>query len=318
VSYYFAKKSVEYFDTEDSCLKCKVGFINERIRLANIWIPYLENCLKLLNSNIIEEFETSLHEKKNRIIKHIVSVEKYYTQIHATLMKVARHKNIKLPKIDLKRPPTEKCYVAKSCDDPKLASIIDDYINRLDQIDYYANKLQAQIDADRKHREEMIRNREETIKTLDKNVNASFTSVFGTQHTINFASYMNDPAMNKEISDNIKSGDVEKLKRYADDPEIQKAVKSMDRDQVLGNLSGRGAFDKSQSEIGRGLLSKNLDKRDPQNEELEDKDATEAREKMGDSLKETDLPSEFTEYVKPDEKTDDKKIEGFTPFIFVH
>jgi uncharacterized protein YeeX (DUF496 family) len=255
----------------------------------------------MLKGNIIEDFTN----KPVRIIKRITNLENYYRDIYIKILKIAKYKKLELPDIDLNLKTN--CYIAKSCDDQKLLKLIDDYLDKLDQIDYSVNLLYNEMNNDIQYKKELDKNRAKAISNINKNVDDNFKKVFGFDYNMGFSDYVNDPEQVDNIKNSIKNGDIDSLKKLANSPKILEAVKKVDTNTILQNLNGKGSYDSSASEMGRALLDKSLKKPDPLNKELIDKDALDAKDSMDDNLKKIELPDNFTKYVKPTETEADIK-----------
>ena len=304
ISFWFVKISdiTEYFIPKinvDSCKKieCNVKFVNDRLKDAFTWIPYLEKNIEIIEGNLpkeltVENFESNSDCKitQPRILSQFGKIETIYTDIYEKQIKIINMLNKFQKKINFpKKVSIESCTQitnATQCNNAFLKNIIENIYNKLDEVEYRTDRLYKKIEKYYKRYIEYEKKRNIAIGEASQKANAVMANLLGVPIDLKLGDHMKS-GISDSMKSNFKSamsGDMSKLKDMINTPEIQNMLKMINPDKLMDKLAGLTPSDSKQfSDIGSKLLNDGLNNED-------DSDAVEAKANMGSSIKKIKLP----------------------------
>jgi len=333
VSYWFssiASRVREFFNTDEvanntgvakqvisSCnktIECNINFINDRIKDAHIWIPYLEENITKIESSLpseedlVEEFYAT--DDNNRVILSMEKIENIYKGIYFKQSKIRDmlEKLGRTIKFDSRKSINDvSCFQLKSPDEcaskkNELKNLIEGFYAKLDEISYRTNRVYKKVDTVIKKSIKMEKQKQKVINKTAKQVDKDLSTLFGFNVSAGSADYFKkgvDDKTKASFNKAITNGDMSDIRKMTETPEIQSMVKQLDRNRILSNLDGQSKFDDGQkyTQDPKKLFNDSLN--DPEDDEETKQNALEAKTKMDENLDEIELPKDFKKYVKP-------------------
>jgi hypothetical protein len=306
ISYWFVKISelTELFkNPQCTQIQCNVKFVNDRLKDAFIWIPYLEKNIEIIEANLpqqltVENFETfEPFENSNdckisqpRIINQFGKIETIYRKIYDKQVKMKNmltkfEKNIKFPAKNI----NENCFQienAQECHSDTLKTKIANIYHKLDEIEYRNERTYKKIERHYKRLIEYQKKRDLAIGEVANKANDVMKNIIGVPVDLKLGNHLK-AGISDNMKSNIKSamsGDMSKLKDMINTPEIQNMLKTINPAKLMDNLAGLTPSDSKQfSDIGSKLLNDGLNNEN-------DSDAVEAKANMGSSMKKVKIP----------------------------
>lgn len=310
ISYWFVKiaELTEYFkNPECSQIQCNVKFVNDRLKDAFTWIPYLEKNIEIIEANLpqqltVENFET--FEKNDdckisqpRILSQFGKIETIYRDIYEKQLKMQKMLNKFEKAIKFANKKTnENCFQIENsneCQSDTLKNQIANIYHKLDEVEYRTGRLFKKIEKHYNRLIEFEKKKNIAIGEVANKANDIMKNLFGVPVDLKLGDHLK-AGISDNMKSNIKSamgGDISKLTSLVNSPEIQNMAKMINPANLLGKLSGSKPSDSSQfSDKGKNVVGNAL------NDE-EDEDAVKAKSKMGGALKKIKLPSMFSSNV---------------------
>jgi uncharacterized membrane protein YwzB len=310
ISYWFVKISelTEFFkNPQCTQIQCNVKFVNDRLKDAFIWIPYLEKNIEIIEANLpqqlnVENFETfEPFENSNdckisqpRILNQFGKIETIYRKIYDKQVKMKNmltkfEKNIKFPAKNI----NENCFQienAQECHSDTLKTQIANIYHKLDEIEYRNDRTYKKIERHYKRLIEYEKKRDLAIGEVANKANDVMKNLIGIPVDLKLGDHLK-AGISKDMKANLQSamsGDISKLTNLVNSPDIQNMAKMINPVNLFGKLSGSKPSDSTQfSDKGKNLIGNAL------NDE-EDEDAVKAKSKMASSKNKIKLPSAFS------------------------
>jgi hypothetical protein len=303
ISYWFVKISelTEYFKNQKcSQIECNIKFINDRLKDAFTWIPYLEKNIEIIESNLpnevslehFENFENSgeCTTKTPRILNQFGKIETIYREIYEKQLRIKNmlsrfQKNVKFPD----RIKNDNCFQienAEECQSDALKNQISNIYHKLDEVEYRTDRLFKIVERHYKRFIEYEKKRDVTIGEVSNKANEVMSNLLGAPVDLKLGSHLKagiSPQMKSNLESAMK-GDLSKLTNMINNPEIQNMVKMINPQALFGKLENVKLTDSTQfSDKGSKLFGDAINNEN-------DSDAIEAKSRMGSSMKKIKLP----------------------------
>jgi len=304
ISFWFVKiANITEFFKNPKCtqIQCNVKFVNDRLKDAFTWIPYLEKNIEIIEVNLpqqitFENFESgdSCSISQPRILSQFGKIETIYRGIYDKQVKIKNmlqkfEKVIKFPAKNV----NENCFQIENPDECRsdiLKTQISNIYHKLDEVEYRTDRIYTKLEKHFKRQIEYEKKRNIAIGEASTKANDIMKNLLGVPVDLKLGDHLK-----AGISDNMKSnlksamsGDMSKLKDMINSPDIQNMAKMINPVNLFGKLGGSKPSDSSQfSDKGKNLLGNAM------NDE-EDEDAAKAKSKMGKSKNKIKLPSAFS------------------------
>lgn len=304
ISYWFVKISElkEYFkNPKCSQIQCNVKFVNDRLKDAFTWIPYLEKNIEIIEANLpqqltYENFENSSDCKisQPRILSQFGKIETIYRDIYEKQLKIKNmltkfEKKVNFPAKNV----NDNCFQIENtdeCHSETLKNQISNIYHKLDEVEYRTDRMYVKIEKHYKRLIEYERKKNIAIGEVSNKANEVMKNLLGVPVDLKLGDHLK-AGISKDMKANLQSamsGDLTKLTNMINSPDIQNMAKMINPINLFGKLSGSKPGDSTQfSDKGKNLVGNAL------NDE-EDNDAVKAKSKMGSSLKKIKLPSMFS------------------------
>lgn len=307
ISYWFVKISdlTEYFKNP-TCnqIQCNVKFVNDRLKDAFTWIPYLEKNIEIIETNLpkqitVETFETFDNSgdckiTQPRILSQFGRIETIYRDIYEKQLKMQNmlskfEKKITFPEKTI----NNNCFQienAEECRSDTLKNQIANIYHKLDEVEYRTDRLYKIIERHYKRLIEYEKKRDIAIGEVANKANDIMKNLLGVPVDLKLGDHLKagiSDSMKSNLKDAMK-GDLSKLTNMVNSPDIQNMAKMINPQNLFGKLSGSSPSESSQfSDKGKNLLGNAINND-------EDSDAVKAKSKMGGAMKKIKLPSMFS------------------------
>jgi hypothetical protein len=277
-----------------SIIECNVKFVNDRLKDAFTWIPYLEKNIELIENSLPPQFletqEGFANNSDSRLLKKFGQIETIYKEVFAKQTKIKVllgkiNKKIVFPK----REPNTRCFQIETpdeCNGDDLKKQIQNIYNKLDEIEYRTDRLYVRIEKELKRLKEFEDKKNAAIDASSKQANATMSKLFGFNVDLKM-----DKFLKAGITGNLKKGlesaakgDLSGIKDMVNSKEVQDMVKNINTKSLLNNLDGMSPSSSSSFlNTGNNLLSSSMSSED-------DPDADRARDALSSAKKKIKLP----------------------------
>ena len=304
ISYWFVKISeiTEFFKNQQcSQIQCNVKFVNDRLKDAFTWIPYLEKNIEIIEANLpkqitlenFENFENGDNKKKQpRILSQFGQIETIYREIYDKQIKMknmiskfGKNKNIKFPE----RIINDKCFQIENneeCNSDVLQNQISNIYDKLDEVEYRTGRLFKIVERHHKRYIEYEKKKKISIGEASTKANEVMTNLLGFPVDLKLGDHLN-AGISDDMKSNLESamnGDFSKMTNMMNDPNIQNIVKLINPENLFNKMEGSSLTDSSQfSDKGSNLIGDSLNNEN-------DNDAITAKSDMGKNMKKIKLP----------------------------
>jgi len=304
ISFWFVKISnlTEFFkNPKCTQIQCNVTFVNDRLKDAFTWIPYLEKNIEIIEANLpqqitIENFENSdgCSISQPRILSQFGKIETIYRSIYDKQLKIKTmlkrfEKVVKFPTKNV----NQNCFQIENPDECRsdiLKTQISNIYHKLDEVEYRTERIYTKLQKHFKRLIEYEKKRNIAIGEASTKANDIMQNLLGVPVDLKLGDHLK-AGISKDMKANLQSamsGDISKLKDMINNPDIQNMAKMINPVSLFGKLGGSKPSDSSQfSDKGKNLLGNAMN-------DDQDEDAVKAKSKMGSSLKKIKLPSMFS------------------------
>jgi len=305
ISFWFVKVSSirEFFkNPKGSELQCNVVFVNDRLKDAYTWIPYLESNIEMIEKNLpsqitVENFESGDGQceiTQPRILHQFGKIEKIYRDVYDKQLKIKTmlkrfEKEITFPSKQI----NNNCFQIENtneCHSDVLKNQIKNIYHKLDEVEYRTSRIFEKLEIHFKRLVEYEKKRNIAIGEASNKANDVMSNIIGVPVDLKLGDHLK-AGISKEMKSDLKnamSGDMSKLKDMMKSPDIQNMAKMINPMSLFNNLGSSKPDNSTQfSNKGKSLVGNSL------NDE-EDEDAVKAKGKMGSSLKKIKMPSSFS------------------------
>lgn len=299
--YKFIKSVVNIRPKKCTKIECNIIFVNDRLKDAFTWLPYLERNIEIIEKNLpnqmnVENFQSGDDCKisQPRILSQFAKIEPIYMEIYD---KQEKMKNM-LKRFDKtitfsKKMVDKDCFQITNpdeCRSEALKTQISNIYHKLDEVEYRTDRMFKKIEKHYKRLIEYEKKRDIAIGEVSNKANEVMKNLLGIPVDLKMGDYLK-AGISNDMKNNLKAamkGDMSQLKNMVNSPEIQNMAKMINPTNLFGKLSGGKPSDSSQfSDKGKNILGGALGNQD-------DGDAVKAKSKMGSSMKKIKLPKMFS------------------------